>query len=136
MLSCTMIEERSAWQKIGITAAHSGRIVTGRNEVYLLSFPDANRKIPVSTDGGSSPHWSPDGKELYYLSEDGTLMSATMEAGKNGLQVSGTHALFKTKSQTLAVSHDGKRFLVFEESQNQPPSAITLITNWTKALPN
>jgi Tol biopolymer transport system component len=110
---------------------------TGRNEIYIVPFPDANRKTPVSTGGGGAPRWSADGKELYYLSGDGTLMSATLGLGKNGLQVSTTRSLFKTKSQTWTfnVSHDGKRFLVFEESENQPPSAITLITNWTNALP-
>ena len=107
---------------------------TGRNEVYIMPFPDANRKIPVSTGGGGEPGWSPDGKELYYLSAEHTLMSATLQLGKNGLQVSSTHPLFKTISATYDVSHDGKRFLVFEESEKQPPSAITLITNWTSAL--
>ena len=108
---------------------------TERNEVYIVPFPEANRKIPVSTGGGGEPCWSPDGQELYYLSGDRTLMSATLQLGKNGLQVSSTRPLFKTNSETFDVSHDGKRFLVFEESENQPPSAITLITNWTKALP-
>lgn len=108
---------------------------TGRNEVYIVPFPEANRKIPVSTGGGGSPRWSPDGKELYYLSGDGTLMSATLQAGGSGLQVTRTVPLFKTDSQTFNVSHDGKRFLVFDVSGNQPPSAITLIVNWTNALP-
>jgi eukaryotic-like serine/threonine-protein kinase len=108
---------------------------TGRNEVYVVPFPEANRRIPVSTGGGGEPCWSPDGKELYYLSGDHTLMSAALQLGKNGLQVSSTRPLFKTNSQTFTVSSDGKRFLVFEEAENQPPSAITLITNWTAALP-
>jgi Tol biopolymer transport system component len=108
---------------------------TGRNEVYIVPFPDANRKIPVSTGGGGTPRWSPDGKELYYLSGDRTLMSATLQLGKNGLQVSGTRPLFKTDSQTFTVSGDGKRFLVFQDAESQSPPAITLITNWTKALP-
>ena len=112
---------------------------SGRGELYVAPFPDANSKIPVSTAGfGGFARWSPDGRGLYYNAPDGTLMCATLQPGKNGLQVSSTESLFKLTSDQFhdfAVSHDGKRFLVFKDAENQPPSAITIITNWTKALP-
>jgi serine/threonine-protein kinase len=39
---------------------------SGRNEVYMRSFPDPGVRVPVSTGGGRSPVWSADGRRLYY----------------------------------------------------------------------
>ena len=39
---------------------------SGRFEIYVRPFPAADRRITVSTDGGSEPVWSPDGRELFY----------------------------------------------------------------------
>jgi len=39
---------------------------SGRSEVYVRSFPDPSNRIQVSSDGGTNPVWSRDGKQLYY----------------------------------------------------------------------
>jgi serine/threonine-protein kinase len=39
---------------------------TGKSEIYVLSYPGAGDKKPISTGGGSSPVWSRDGRQLYY----------------------------------------------------------------------
>jgi Tol biopolymer transport system component len=39
---------------------------SGRDEVYVRSFPDAGGKVQVSTEGGIEPMWSRDGRELFY----------------------------------------------------------------------
>jgi len=54
---------------------------TGRNEVYVTSFPTAGAQTQLSTDGGTLPAWSPDGKELVYLGPDRKLMAAAVKAG-------------------------------------------------------
>ena len=54
--------------------------------------------------------------------------------GKNGLQVGKTQALFKTSRMLYDVAPDGKRFLLYKEAEDQPPSSITLISDWSKAL--
>src|SRR5262249_61595921 len=46
---------------------------SGRNEVYVQPYPGRGATA-VSTTGGSSPRWSPDGKELFFRS-DGKLMA-------------------------------------------------------------
>ena len=53
----------------------------GRNEVYVTSFPTAGAQTQLSTDGGTLPAWSPDGKELVYLGPDRKLMAAAVKAG-------------------------------------------------------
>ena len=113
-------------------AYHSNE--TGHQEVYVVPFPEANRKIAVSSGGGNTPRWSPDGRELFYLASNGNLMSASIQLGKEGLQIGSTQPLFKTIRMIFDVSPDGKRFLVYKEAEDQPGSAITIITNWSKAL--
>ncbi len=47
---------------------------TGRKEVYAAPFPDPARRLRVSTEGGSQPRWSHDGRELFYV-RSGQLMA-------------------------------------------------------------
>jgi hypothetical protein len=61
-------------------------------------------------------------------------MSASIQLGKAGLQVGNSRALFKTSRMLFDVSPDGKRFLVYKEAEDQPGSAITIVTNWPKTL--
>ena len=47
---------------------------SGKSEVYVRPFPDVNKgKWQVSTSGGNSPLWSPDGRELFYRSGDAAM---------------------------------------------------------------
>ena len=52
---------------------------TGRDEVFVRRFPVSERKWIVSTEGGTSPVWSRDGKEIFYL-EGRRMMAATVQA--------------------------------------------------------
>ena len=42
---------------------------TGRNEIFVRSFPVARQPTPVSSGGGARPMWSPDGNTIYYWRE-------------------------------------------------------------------
>jgi Tol biopolymer transport system component len=42
------------------------REASGRKEVFVQRFPVATRSWQVSVGGGVSPHWSADGRELFY----------------------------------------------------------------------
>jgi hypothetical protein len=68
---------------------------SGRSEVYVQAFHDAKEVWPISTDGGSQPRWSPNGRELLYLRRDGTLMAVPIRTAPTFVQ--GTPVpLFKT----------------------------------------
>jgi hypothetical protein len=88
----------------------------------------------VSTESGKDPQWSADGKGLYYITDDGTLMASSLQDEGKRLRVTAIQKLFKTNSTSFGVSRDGKRFLIFRDVENQPPGSITLITNWTAEL--
>ena len=39
---------------------------SGRDEVYVLSYPGPGGKRQISNQGGSQPLWARDGRELFY----------------------------------------------------------------------
>ena len=91
---------------------------TGRDEVYVQSFPTAGQKTLISSRGGVHPMWRRDGRELYYWQED-QLIAATIGAGAAGEPpvVRGRTPLFRAAYVQNAhpnydVSSDGSRFVV------------------------
>ena len=54
---------------------------SGRWEVYLAAFPTFTSKRQVSSGGGVQPQWRQDGRELFYLGPDGSMMSVRVELG-------------------------------------------------------
>lgn len=115
---------------------------SGRDEIYVQSFPGPGQKIRVSTSGGGQPKWRRDGKELFYLGLDGVLVSVEIRSGPT-LEASSPKPLFQTRinvAPTLdqyAVGLDGERFLVMAPSgdpSESPP--IVVVLNWLATLQN
>jgi serine/threonine-protein kinase len=48
---------------------------SGRFEVYVRPFPGPGGRYPVSTDGGEMPVWSKDGRRLFYVRAETSLMA-------------------------------------------------------------
>jgi Tol biopolymer transport system component len=112
---------------------------SGTWEVYVTAFPSGEGKWQVSTEGGSQPRWSPDGKELFYLAEDGTLMSAAIRS-TGAFAASPPRPLFRTRAlRTVApfrigyaVGPNGDFLITSVVSEAVEP--ITIVHNWTAAL--
>jgi len=92
---------------------------SGRDEVYVRSFPDPSSRIQISVAGGAEPVWSRDGSRLYYhsgplllaarisfspaftlLARDTVLSGATFQGDLGGFF-----------SGSYQPTRDGKRFL-------------------------
>ena len=54
---------------------------SGRPEIYVSRFPSLTGMRQVSADSGHAPVWREDGRELFYMAENGQLMSLDIEAG-------------------------------------------------------
>ncbi len=111
---------------------------SGRFEIYVQTVPRSDRKWPVSTSGGFEPRWRADGHEVYYLSEDRTLMAVPVGAGPSfGIPkpLFQTHVpAGVTSLRTHYVpSRDGQRFLV-NVATDTVTSPITVVLNWTALL--
>ncbi len=108
---------------------------SGRNEVYVQSYPSGANRIVVSSGGGVSPHWSPDGRELFYVSS-GSLMAVPIQ--KDG-SAGAPHKLFDQSNLLLAdppfrtfdVSPDGKKFLMIRRDPGSVPNQLNVILNWS-----
>jgi serine/threonine protein kinase/Tol biopolymer transport system component len=111
---------------------------TGAFEVYVETVPRSDRKWTISTNGGYEPRWRADGRELYYLSKDRSLMAVKVSAGPSfGIPT----ALFQTglRAGVMALrthyvpSRDGQRFLV-NTPVPTPTAPITVVLNWAATL--
>ena len=111
---------------------------SGRWEVYIATFPAFTQKRQVSSAGGMQPRWRRDGKELFYLAADGTMMAASVSmAGQptSGLpeQLFQTHLSPSPNVPQYDVSADGSRFLVLEPA-GAGGEPITFVLNWAAEL--
>ena len=104
---------------------------SGRYEVYVKPFPDANSgRWQVSRNGGGEPQWAHSGRELFYRDGSGALVAATVNPGAAfvlGEQRTLFPALGLLRSLTVAhwdVSPDDRRFL-FTRFVEAPGAAIS-----------
>ncbi len=111
---------------------------SGQREIYVRQFPSGPGKWKISGNGGGTPRWRRDGKELFYLAAG--LMAVPVEAGSGGrFQAGEPKKLFDlrrvnqlSEAFAYAPSADGQRFLLLLPSANQSPT-LNVITNWEKA---
>ncbi len=115
---------------------------TGAYEVYVESFPATGFKRQVSTQGGFEPQWRRDGKELFYLAPNQTLMAVGVKSSPTTLEVSPPEALFATHIKWMeiqAVAHhyaaapDGQRFLIISATDEAQSVPVTIVLNWSAA---
>ncbi len=113
-----------------------------RNEVYVRSFPDGKRTLPISSEGGMSPMWARDGRELFYWNIDFTkLMKVDISPGQN-LSVGTPKMLFEfaangsTMIRIYDITPDGRRFLIGEKKDYAlaPVTELNLLRNWFEEL--
>ncbi len=109
---------------------------SGVFEVYVQPFPLDGRRYTVSIGGGSEPSWRGDGRELFYLAPDSTLMSVTVSLGAE-FDARKPVSLFRLEVPPLllpyraryASTRDGQRFLTLTP-RPAPPPAIHVLVNW------
>jgi Tol biopolymer transport system component len=125
---------------------------SGRGEVYVrpLEVPlatgapaDATRvtgKWMVSKDGGTTPLWRGDGKELYYLSQVGGQAMSVDVVTSGVFQAGVPKPMFKAPPGVLFwdVTPDGKRFIMAAAGETGPtaPLPFNVVLNWQSALKN
>ena len=113
---------------------------SGRAEIYVAPFPATGEKVRVSTTGAAAgfanvgAKWRADGRELFYVSSDRTMMSAEIaECGKVGT----VKPLFRMPGAGPPVfdaNPDGQRFLVNVAEEARTLNALSLAINWISAI--
>jgi serine/threonine protein kinase/Tol biopolymer transport system component len=116
---------------------------TGRKEVYAAPFPDPTRRLRVSTEGGSQPRWSRDGKELFYV-RSGQLLAVPIGRQADSLSFGESRPLFALPTLAMNdpgfdqftrynVSSDG-RFLALVREDSKASVPLVLEFNWQEGL--
>jgi len=110
---------------------------TGRNEVYVATFPNATAKWQISTQGGSVPRWRSDGKELFYLAADGQLMAVSVSTQGTQLLWSAPKRLFAMSAlgSSYDVAPGGEKILVLAPTEDFKPNELTVLMNWQMEAP-
>jgi Tol biopolymer transport system component len=113
---------------------------SGRLEVFVQSFPEGQARTQVSTAGGTQVRWSGDGREIFYVAPDGSMMAVSIAFGAASPDVKLPAPLFQTHLATgtnvlgikpqYAVSRDG-RFLL-NTALESPSAPIVVWMNWMK----
>ncbi len=117
--------------------------------MYVQPFPNLGSRHQISTDGGTAPAWSRDGRELFYTTTETfggqatlTRMMAVAVATAPTFVASPPRLLFEGRYGASAqvrpydVSRDGQRFLMVKQKERAPISAsqMILVQNWFEEL--
>jgi tRNA A-37 threonylcarbamoyl transferase component Bud32/dipeptidyl aminopeptidase/acylaminoacyl peptidase len=112
---------------------------SGEWEIYVREFPGPGGRWQVSTAGGTDPHWSHDGSEIFYLDEDDHLASVVVQTTP-AFRADLPEILFDpqlfpgTFRSRYAVAAGGERFLLLSRAETQTNPPLTVVMNWTAAL--
>ena len=119
---------------------HTTLLSRGGSRCGWYRMPPTDEKQQVSRDGGVQPQWSANGKELFYLSPDGTLMAVDMNCPASArCQIGEPHPLFPTgirgpshQVEEYASIGNGQRFVILRPSADAGP--LTVLLNWRRLL--
>ena len=126
---------------------------SGQQQVYVEAVPGPGQRFPISPDGGGSPVWRADGRELFYARPtregqprgaggfDVAIMAVTV-TGESTLAIGQTRQLFSGRyamnnpDRAFDVSPDGERFIMLQARQRSPDviRELIVVQNWTEEL--
>jgi len=117
---------------------------SGQDEVYVRPFPNVNDGLwQMSVGGGVQPAWARNGRELFFRTPDGALMSVPVELQPTFSPGAPTRILdaryiLSGPGRSYDVSPDGQRFLMLRGSDSSgdasTPSSIVVVQNWFEEL--
>ena len=135
----------SQFNEYGSSVSPNGRWIayqsdeTGRPEVYALDLATPGLRRQVTTAGGEEPHWSRDGRELFYRAVN-RLMTTPVLSGPT-LRFGNPVSLFEgvyTSGIETGRSYDvnpktGRFLLVLPARELKSTGTIRVVLNWDAA---
>ena len=113
---------------------------SGRDEVYIKTFPLSSGKWQVSNNEGDQPRWSRDGKELFFLSST-RLWAAGIRTVAGRIEIDAPHSFFGITrfpgpDYVYDVAPDGQRFITVRVpgTSNLESAPIAIISDWQAGL--
>lgn len=110
---------------------------SGINEIYVKEMTDDGGRWQISNEGGFSPKWSDDNKEIYYI-DDNDLLYVTVDMTGGKFEVGLPQKMFKknlnysgvANAFRYAVSIDKKRILMNVDLNQAADDNIVVVQNW------
>ena len=119
---------------------------SGRQELYVCTFPDGGKKTQVSTSGGSEPLWSRDGRELFFSAwevsaVDGESRSLAMMVVsidiRDGIRIGTPVTLFHRPwihhgagRANHDIASDGRFIMLDYKEETKPIRRLRVLLNW------
>jgi len=118
-------------------------------QVFVQTFPDVSGgRWQISTNGGTKPVWAASGRELFYVTGEGTTVDLyavpiTLGAGPKATFVAATpvklfgiwRTSLTTRGRSYDVARDGKRFLAIKpDTTADPATPFVFVANWIEEL--
>jgi eukaryotic-like serine/threonine-protein kinase len=125
---------QTAFDEISPALSPDGRLIayqsdeSGRWEISIVRLADRHR-LSVSTGGGIEPHWSPDGRTLFYRAGSGL---ARVEIDPGGDRAGTPSIVRPLNGQVAGLSADGRVLLREQEPARLPHAVLTL--EWVREL--
>ncbi|HEY0709152.1 MAG TPA: hypothetical protein VGG33_20245 [Polyangia bacterium] len=120
---------------------------SGREEVWVASFPAGKIRRQVSFGGGTSPQWGDGSREIVFVAPAQRLMAAAFDGNEAEPTVGTSRALFhienlaeEDRSLFFATKNDyvvaskGQRFLAAIRARDPNAPPITVVVNWLALL--
>ena len=119
---------------------------SGQNNIYVQPFPNiGDGKWQVSTNGGSDPVWSPDGRHLFFVTFPLRMMVAEVETDPTFSPGTPTEAFDLTAYAAFGggrrydFAPDGERFILRRIGGLQTPdgdsfNGLIFVENWFQEL--
>jgi hypothetical protein len=112
---------------------------SGRNEVYVRAAEPGGGRWQVSSDGGLQPHWSVNGKELYYRIGDKMMVASVVtqpifSSGRPRVLFEGSFELGGAVND-YDLTPDGREFLMLrDDSPHRGLTEYKVVLNWFQEL--
>ena len=109
---------------------------SGAYQVYVTPLPGPGGQYQVSTDGGTTPVWSPDGRRVFYTS-DQQLLAATLSLSTT-FSVTARDTILRSGMPSIPVhasydvTPDGMHFVVLRSTG--PDAELIIVHDWKYEL--
>ena len=110
-----------------------------QDDVYVRGYPGPGAQLKVSSDGGTEPVWSSDGRELFY--RNGSQMMAvtvqtspTFSAGPPRFLFNGPFYLSEIGNANFDVAADGQSFVMIRTAERTAETNLNIVLNWFQEL--
>jgi len=109
----------------------------GEFQLFVRAYPGPGGKWQVSTTGGGTPRWSPDGTELFYRWQSNLYVVAVDDDGS--FRTGRPTILFDDLPGATSLPDydvfDSNRFLLIENVGDfTAPAGVTVVVNWLDEL--